>query len=305
MTDLAAYSLNDQFGAESGTVSLSGVQAAIRTILDQARADARVGRNVAGMVAGYRGSPVGGLDAVYERHRDLMKSHDIDFVNGVNEELGATIVWGSQQSSRHPTPLNDGVLGMWYGKGPGLDRAGDARRQAEVRARGAAGGSELTVSAARQLAKFMTYKDEYEVARLHRRPELTNEIRDQFGHDAKIDFMLQPPTLNRIGNSKKISVPERAATVMFAGLAQMKRLRGHRFDPFGNTEERRLERELIDDYQKLLADVATRLTSDNYQAAVELVGLADQVRGFSDIKLANVARYRPAVESAWNDWSAS
>ena len=178
-------------------------------------------------------------------------------------------------------------------------------RQAEVRARGAAGGSELTVSAARQLAKFMTYKDEYEVARLHRRPELTDEIRDQFGHNAKIDFMLQPPTLNRIGNSKKISVPERAATVMFAGLAKMKRLRGHRFDPFGNTEERRLERDLIDDYQKLLADVATRLTSDNYQAAVELVGLADQVRGFSDVKLANVARYRPAVESARNDWSAS
>ncbi len=132
MTDLASYTLADRFGAETGRVSLSGTQALVRTLLDQVRADRRRGLRTAGLLAGYRGSPVGGVDAAYLSNQEIMEAHDVRFVNGVNEELGATMVWGAQQAGRHPAPRHDGVIGMWYGKGPGLDRAGDAIRHANV-----------------------------------------------------------------------------------------------------------------------------------------------------------------------------
>jgi len=132
-----------------------------------------------------------------------------------------------------------------------------------------------------------------------------DSVSDEVDQDAKIDFTLESSTLSRTSNGTNIAVSKRATTVVFAGLAKMNELRGYRLDPCGNTDERRLERAFIDGYQKLLADDTTRRTSDSYQTAVELVGLADQLRGSSDIKLARIARYCPATESARNDWSAS
>ena len=85
---------------------------------------------------------------------------------------------------------------------------------------------------------------------------------------------------------------------MFEGLKRTKRMRGTRLDPFGRTEERRIERQLIDEYRELLVRVAAKVTADNYDQAVDILGMFDMVRGFDDIKLGNVARYRIELAAA-------
>ncbi len=126
----AEFSLHDRLASTEGTVAMSGIEAVVRIPLDQHRADARAGLRTAGLICGYRGSPVGGMDQVYERNQEILEANDIRFISGVNEDLGATAVWGSQLASLEPNPSFDGVLGMWYGKGPGVDRSGDAFRHA-------------------------------------------------------------------------------------------------------------------------------------------------------------------------------
>ena len=162
--------------------------------------------------------------------------------------------------------------------------------------------SDLTDVVAHQLFKLMTYKDEYEVARLHRRPELRDEIRARFGRKAKISFQLKPPTLTKLGVDRKIAIPERTARTMFASLARMKRLRGRRTDPFGHTQERRMEREFISYYEALVDELADGLTVDNYDDTVQIAALADMIRGFSEVKLANVVRYRAELDRALAAW---
>ncbi len=129
MTD---YELSDRIDATTRTVAMSGIQAVLRVPLDQIRADAEQGRRTAAMIAGYRGSPVGGVDSAYEADQEVFEANNVRFISGVNEDLGATIVWGSQQAAMEPTARFDGVLGMWYGKGPGVDRSGDALRHANT-----------------------------------------------------------------------------------------------------------------------------------------------------------------------------
>jgi indolepyruvate ferredoxin oxidoreductase len=121
-----AYHPADVLSCESGPGALSGVQALARVMIDQRRADRRRGWHTAGLVSGYRGSPLAGLDLIIERAADLFSAHDIRFIPGVNEELGATVVYGSQLAPQLPDPRFEGVFGMWYGKAPGVDRAGDA-----------------------------------------------------------------------------------------------------------------------------------------------------------------------------------
>ena len=127
---LATYSLTDRMTATEGMVAMSGIQALMRLMLDQARADQARGLNVGGLISGYRGSPVGGMDQAYQADQKILMEHGIRFISGVNEDLGATAVWGSQQVSMEDTANVDGVIGMWYGKGPGVDRSGDALRHA-------------------------------------------------------------------------------------------------------------------------------------------------------------------------------
>src|SRR5436309_2878681 len=110
---------------EHGTIFLSGIQALVRLPLEQHRADARRGLNTATLISGYRGSPLGGLDLTLERNPDLLRDHHVVFISGVNEDLGATAIYGSQLANLFPRARYDGVLGMWYGKGPGVDRTGD------------------------------------------------------------------------------------------------------------------------------------------------------------------------------------
>jgi indolepyruvate ferredoxin oxidoreductase len=127
-----SFTLNDKFTLEEGTIILNGVQALMRLPMDQHRADKRRGLNTAMLISGYRGSPVGGLDVQLSRQSALLEAHQVRFMPGLNEELAATALFGSQLVNTYPAPKYDGVLGMWYGKAPGVDRSGDAFKHANL-----------------------------------------------------------------------------------------------------------------------------------------------------------------------------
>src|SRR5213596_1178737 len=112
------FTLDAKYRQEEGLILLSGIQALVRLPLDQHRADKRRGLNTATLICGYRGSPLGALDLTLERSPALLREHNVVFLSGVNEDLGATAVYGSQLANLFPQPKYDGVLGMWYGKGP-------------------------------------------------------------------------------------------------------------------------------------------------------------------------------------------
>ncbi|MEM7533658.1 MAG: indolepyruvate ferredoxin oxidoreductase family protein [Chloroflexota bacterium] len=157
------FSLDDRFTVEEGTVAMSGVQALVRLPLDQHRADQRAGLNTATFVSGYRGSPVGTVDLHFQRHGGLMAEHHVTFMPAVNEELGATAVWGSQLANLYPAPKYDGVLGMWYGKGPGVDRSGDALKHGNYSGVGKYGGV-LAVAGDDPISKSSTIPSHSEIA---------------------------------------------------------------------------------------------------------------------------------------------
>jgi indolepyruvate ferredoxin oxidoreductase len=120
--------LGDRYELVDGRIFLTGVQALVRLLLDQHRADHAAGLRTATFVSGYQGSPLAGFDKELAGLGGLMQANDIVHRPAVNEELGATAVWGSQLSQSLPGPRYDGVVGVWYGKAPGVDRAADAIR---------------------------------------------------------------------------------------------------------------------------------------------------------------------------------
>ena len=123
---IAAVTLDDKYERESGRVFMTGLQALVRLPMLQRQRDVAAGLNTAGFISGYRGSPVGGYDAaLWSAARFLSRSH-IKFQPGLNEDLALTAVWGTQQINLWPGAKYDGVFGIWYGKGPGVDRSGDA-----------------------------------------------------------------------------------------------------------------------------------------------------------------------------------
>src|SRR5690606_31553937 len=105
--------------SETGRAYLTGTQALARLPLLQKSRDRTVGLNTAGYVSGYRGSPLGGLDLALWKAKQQLQQHDVVFQPGLNEDLAATAVWGTQQVNLFPGATRDGVFGMWYGKGPG------------------------------------------------------------------------------------------------------------------------------------------------------------------------------------------
>jgi indolepyruvate ferredoxin oxidoreductase len=120
------YELIDRYRRESGRVFLTGTQALVRIPLMQRTLDRAAGLNTAGFVSGYRGSPLGAVDQELWRAKTFLADNDVEFLPAVNEDLAATAVLGSQQVETDPYKTVDGVFAMWYGKGPGVDRAGDA-----------------------------------------------------------------------------------------------------------------------------------------------------------------------------------
>ncbi|MBR0712631.1 indolepyruvate ferredoxin oxidoreductase family protein [Bradyrhizobium liaoningense] len=123
---LDAYELSDRYDREQGRVFLTGTQAIVRIALDQAKRDRAAGLNTAGFISGYRGSPLGGVDLELWRIKERLTTDRIEFLPAVNEDLAATAVLGSQQVETQADREVDGVFGLWYGKGPGVDRSGDA-----------------------------------------------------------------------------------------------------------------------------------------------------------------------------------
>jgi len=122
--------LDDKFDLTKSRVFVTGYQALVRLTLMQKERDRRAGLNTAGYVSGYRGSPLGGLDQQFWKAARELVANDVMFQAGVNEDLAATAVWGSQQAELRGEGKFDGVFGMWYGKGPGVDRTGDVFRHA-------------------------------------------------------------------------------------------------------------------------------------------------------------------------------
>src|SRR5437867_6898408 len=134
------FPLDAKYRQGEGLILLSGIQALVRLPLDQHRADKRRGLNTATLISGYRGSPLGALDLTLERNPALLKEHNVVFVSGVNEDLGATAIFGAQQANLYPGAKYDGVLGMWYGKAPSVDRTCDIFKYANFMGIGRHGG---------------------------------------------------------------------------------------------------------------------------------------------------------------------
>lgn len=133
--------LSDKFTLESGRVYLTGIQALVRLPLDQMRRDRREGRNTAAFISGYEGSPLGGYDMALARAGELLRRHNVHFQPGINEDLAATAVMGSQIVDVLGKTNVDGVVGIWYGKGPGVDRSGDIFRHANLAGAGREGAA--------------------------------------------------------------------------------------------------------------------------------------------------------------------
>jgi indolepyruvate ferredoxin oxidoreductase len=131
-SSLSNITLDDKFDLKRQRILVSGTQAIVRLLLMQKARDRLAGRNTAGFVSGYRGSPLGGLDLQLLRSGKLLAASDISFQPGLNEELAATAIWGSQQAQMRGEGRFDGVFSIWYGKGPGVDRSGDVFRHANL-----------------------------------------------------------------------------------------------------------------------------------------------------------------------------
>ena len=127
---LLGITLEDKYALAEGRVFLTGTQAIVRLLLLQRQRDALAGLRTSGYVSGYRGSPLGGLDQALWSARAHLQRNEIVFQPGVNEDLAATAIWGTQQVNLFPGATRDGVFGLWYGKGPGVDRCGDVFKHA-------------------------------------------------------------------------------------------------------------------------------------------------------------------------------
>jgi indolepyruvate ferredoxin oxidoreductase len=159
---VTALTLDDRYRREEGAVYLSGMQALVRLPIDQSRRDRRAGLRIGTFISGYPGSPLGGYDLALRQARTILAGHDIRHVPGANEELAATALSGTQMLDRYPHSRYDGVVGLWYGKGPGVDRSGDALKHGNF-AGTSRHGAVVVLSGDDHEAKSSTmpYQDDY------------------------------------------------------------------------------------------------------------------------------------------------
>jgi indolepyruvate ferredoxin oxidoreductase len=172
----------------------------------------------------------------------------------------------------------------------------------------APGQSALSEAVARYLFKLMAYKDEYEVARLYTDTSFVDRVKSTFAAgNLRLEFHLAPPLLAkrdpRTGEPKKMSFGPWMMQV-FAVLAKLKFLRGTPFDPFGYTEERRVERKLVADYLSRLETIMAELTPANYPTAVALASLPEKIRGFGPVKERSIAALKPEEASLYEQFRA-
>ena len=178
----------------------------------------------------------------------------------------------------------------------------DAVRSAES-AIAPTGPLKLTAAVARQFAKLLAYKDEYEVARLYTDGAFAEQIREQFSGWSRLSFHMAPPLITRAGRNgeppRKIELGRWILPAMRL-LAKAKRLRGTPFDVFGWTDERRAERALVTDYKSMIEALLPRLSSANLPLAIQIAGVPDRIRGYGHIKLASIA----AARAGWKELHA-
>ena len=157
------------------------------------------------------------------------------------------------------------------------------------------GETRLSEAVARYLFKLMAYKDEYEVARLHLKNDVIAALAEEYPGGVKVQYNLHPPVLRALGMKKKIKLG-----TWFDGpfrlLYAMRGMRGTALDIFGRAEVRRVERELIGEYKALIDKALAGLSPESYDRAVKLANLPDVIRGYEDIKLGNVAKFREQVK---------
>jgi indolepyruvate ferredoxin oxidoreductase len=158
--------LQDKYTIDEGTVLMTGTHALVRVPMLQKEIDTRLGLNTAGFISGYRGSPLGSYDLELWRAKDLLASHDIVFQPGVNEDLAATAVWGTQMLATTPSANRDGVFAIWYGKGPGVDRSGDPFKHGNIAGSHPNGGV-LIVAGDDHSGKSSTVAHQSEMALMH------------------------------------------------------------------------------------------------------------------------------------------
>ncbi|TAL32470.1 MAG: indolepyruvate ferredoxin oxidoreductase family protein [Alphaproteobacteria bacterium] len=158
--------LDDKYTEKSGRIYLNGLQALVRIPLMQHQLDNANGLKTGTFISGYRGSPLGGLDMALKSARKFLETNDIKFVPGINEDLGATAVWGSQQLNLGPGATYDGVVGMWYGKGPGVDRSVDVLKHANGAGSSKYGGV-LALAGDDHACKSSTFPHQSEHAFMH------------------------------------------------------------------------------------------------------------------------------------------
>ncbi|WP_298373758.1 indolepyruvate ferredoxin oxidoreductase family protein [Azospirillum sp.] len=163
---LANVSLDDKYALEQGRVYLTGTQALVRLPMMQRQRDLLAGLNTGCFISGYRGSPLGGFDQNLWNARKFLEKNHIQFQPGVNEELGATAVWGSQQVGMFKGARYDGVFAMWYGKGPGVDRSGDVFKHANAAGTSKNGGV-LVLTGDDHNSKSSTFPHQSEHAYMH------------------------------------------------------------------------------------------------------------------------------------------
>ena len=158
--------LEDKYTIDHGSVLMTGIQALVRVPMLQREIDRRAGLNTAGFISGYRGSPLGSYDLELWRGKNFLDQHDIVFQPGVNEDLAATAVWGTQMLALVPKPNKDGVFAIWYGKGPGVDRSGDPFKHGNIAGTHPNGGV-LIVTGDDHSGKSSTVAHQSEMALMH------------------------------------------------------------------------------------------------------------------------------------------
>ena len=193
---LRNVSLDDKYHLESGAAYMSGIQALVRLPIEQMRCDRRAGLKTGCLISGYEGSPLGGYDIALERAGEFLDRHGIRFVPGVNEELALASVMGSQLFQQFPKPLYDGAVGIWYGKGPGLDRSGDALRHANFAGTGDNCGA-LALAGDDHISKSSSIPHQSELSLYGAAVPVLNPSNTQ----EVLDFGLHGIALSRFGGS--------------------------------------------------------------------------------------------------------
>ena len=177
------------------------------------------------------------------------------------------------------------------------------RKEEQAKAKGLSG---LAEAVARYYFKLLAYKDEYEVARLYADPAFMEKVKGQFDGDYKLHFHLAPPLLSKRNEKGELIKREYGAWMLpaFKVLAKLRFLRGTALDIFGYTEERRTERQLIQDYERIVDELLAKLTPDNHALAVQIASIPEEIRGYGHVKARHLEAAKAKEAKLLQAWRA-